>query len=352
MRTRWILFFALVIPVLELWQRQPYLLKLSDYLGTFILVLSASFWLSKFMYSKLFMRLIDSEGKAVLVTGCDTGFGNLLVKRLSRDGFFVYAGCLNASGDGAQELYKDSRVHVLQMDVTKDEQMGDALSTVKSTLGAKVLWAVVANAGIASHGLVEWESMESMRKVFEVNVFGVASVCKKFLPLVRKSKGRVVLVASTAGRGTLPGCVSYSMSKHAVISLADGLRRECMDQGVDVATIEPTMYRTNILDDVGSMKRIKKELELLPREVLDHYGENEITHWLSAARSLPNLICRDNINEVIDQMVLAIRECEPKPYYPAWGLVDPLFYFALRKMPAEFLDALIFILRKISTRGN
>ncbi|KAH9380039.1 hypothetical protein HPB48_006145 [Haemaphysalis longicornis] len=129
------------------------------------------------------------------------------------------------------------------MDVTKEEELHDALTTVKSTLGRKVLWAVVANAGVPAHGLVEWESMETMRKVFDVNVFGVVSVCKKFLPLLRKSRGRLVLVSSVAGRGTFPYGVSYSMSKHAVISLADGLRRECVDKGVDVATIEPATYR-------------------------------------------------------------------------------------------------------------
>lgn len=62
-----------------------------------------------------------------------------------------------------------------------------------------VLWAVVANAGVPSHGLLEWESMASIRKVFEVNVFGVVSVAKKFLPLLRRSKGRLVVVSSVLG---------------------------------------------------------------------------------------------------------------------------------------------------------
>lgn len=349
MRTRWILFFALVVPVWKVWQTQQYLLELSDYLGTIIIVVSASYWLSRLLWSRLFMRLIDSNGKAVLVTGCDTGFGNLLVKRLSRDGFFVYAGCLDASGDGARELSKNSKVHVLQMDVTKEEEMRDALATVKSTLGTNVLWAVVANAGIGTYGLLEWESMQTTRKIFDVNVFGVASVCKKFLPLLRKTRGRLVIVASCAGRTTIPTMISYSMSKHAVISLADGLRRECVDKGVDVATIEPTMYRTPILYDVYSAKPIQDEIAALPPDVLDNYSEKEINEWLTAAKTVPKLLCRENVDEVIDQMVLAIRESEPKPYYPAWGPLDPILYFVQRKMPAEFFDALIFIFRKIMT---
>ncbi|XP_077529399.1 17-beta-hydroxysteroid dehydrogenase type 6-like [Haemaphysalis longicornis] len=352
MRTRWILFFTLVVPVWKLWRVQTCLLSLSVYLGTSILVCSVSYWLSTLMWSRLFMRLIDSDGKAVLVTGCASGFGNVLVKRLAHDGFLVYAGCRDSSSKGARELAKVPKVHVLQMDVTKEEELHDALTTVKSTIGRNVLWAVVANAGVPAHGLVEWESMETMRKVFDVNVFGVVSVCKKFLPLLRKSRGRLVLVSSVAGRGTFPYGVSYSMSKHAVTSLADGLRRECVDKGVDVATIEPSTYRTKIIRDVGSMEHIQKELDLLPREVRDEYSEEEISFCMTATGTLMKLLYRENFQVVIDQMVLAIRESEPKPYYSAWEGMDPIVFTVLRDMPAEFVDAIIFITRRLSAWGK
>ncbi|KAH9380038.1 hypothetical protein HPB48_006146 [Haemaphysalis longicornis] len=101
---------------------------------------------------------------------------------------------------GAVELSKYPNVHIVQMDVTKDNDMEDALVLVKNSLGSKVLWAVVANAGISISGLIEWQSMQSIRKVFEVNVFGVVRVCKKFLPLLRKSRGRVILVSSVFGK--------------------------------------------------------------------------------------------------------------------------------------------------------
>ncbi|KAH7939192.1 hypothetical protein HPB52_008134 [Rhipicephalus sanguineus] len=108
------------------------------------------------------------------------------------------------------------------------------------------LSAVVANAGIGSTGLLEWLTMDTVVDVFNINVFGVLRVAKKFLPLLKKSKGRLVTVASPLGRFTVPMSVPYCMSKHAVVSMMDGLRRECHGKGVDFVTVEPSAYRTEI----------------------------------------------------------------------------------------------------------
>ncbi|XP_049274742.1 estradiol 17-beta-dehydrogenase 2-like isoform X2 [Rhipicephalus sanguineus] len=326
MRTRWILFFVLILPLWEAWKRWHFLTQCATYFGSTCLVLLASFWLAQLIWSNVFTKFVEGGGKAVLVTGCDTGFGNLLAKRLASEKFFVYAGCLNASGDGARELSMNSNIRVLQMDVTNEDQMEEALVTVKGTLESKVLWAVVANAGVPSHGLLEWESMQSIRKVFDVNVFGVVRVSKIFLPLLRRSKGRLVVVGS----------------------VLDGLRRECLGKGVDVCTIEPTAYRTRIVADVGSLNRIQDDLSRLPREVLDDYGELEILDWMKTAEILFKWMAREDPNEVVQQMVRAVRESEPRPYYAAWGPLDPAIYFVLREAPAEFVDALSFVVRKIS----
>ncbi|XP_075531806.1 dehydrogenase/reductase SDR family member 9-like [Dermacentor variabilis] len=137
MTTRWILFFALILPIWKLWKRLPLMLDLGTYFGSWFLVLLVSFGIARLLSSRFFRKLVDGDGKAVLVTGCDTGFGNLLAKRLSRNGFMVYAGCLNASSEDACELSKEPNVHVLQLDVTKEEEMDNALVAVKNTLGTK-----------------------------------------------------------------------------------------------------------------------------------------------------------------------------------------------------------------------
>ncbi|XP_075531618.1 D-beta-hydroxybutyrate dehydrogenase, mitochondrial-like [Dermacentor variabilis] len=152
--------------------------------------------MSRLSWKYAFVTSVSGNGKALLITGCDTGFGHRLAKRLSRDGFLVFAGCLSSMSDGAKQLRASSNVEVLQLDVPKQEQVDDALHAVKKHLGARELWSVVANAGVLRSGLLEWLSMDTIVDVFDVNVFGVLRVAKTFLPLLKKSKGRVVTVAS------------------------------------------------------------------------------------------------------------------------------------------------------------
>ncbi|KAH9380045.1 hypothetical protein HPB48_006139 [Haemaphysalis longicornis] len=166
----------------------------------------------------------------------------MLAKRLAQDGFLVFAGCLDSNSEGAMVIKKSRNIRVLQLDITKDNQVDEALASVKRDLGSKVLWSVIANAGIANSGLLEWMTMESILQVFDVNVFGTVRVAKKFLPLLKKSKGRIVIVTSGYGSYTVPLGIAYCMSKYALVSLVDGLRRELHAKRVDVVAIEPALY--------------------------------------------------------------------------------------------------------------
>lgn len=79
---------------------------------------------------------IDSKDKAVLITGCDTGFGNMLARKLDRDGFRVYACCLFPLGEGAQKLKSEcsSQLKLIKLDVTSDEDVDEAYETVREDL--------------------------------------------------------------------------------------------------------------------------------------------------------------------------------------------------------------------------
>jgi short-subunit dehydrogenase len=119
---------------------------------------------------------------------------------------------------------------------------------------------VINNAGISTHSLIEWCPVDSLSKLIDVNTIGVVRVTKTFLPLLRESQGRIVIVASAAGnlniaqpesvakfsltgRIAIPFLAAYAMSKAAAISLADGLRRELRTWAVTVHTIEPAFYK-------------------------------------------------------------------------------------------------------------
>ncbi|KAH7987754.1 hypothetical protein HPB52_025621 [Rhipicephalus sanguineus] len=233
MRTSLALCVAFLLLFWRLWNHLVPLQQLARILGSTWVALTLSYHLSRFVWKRFFVSKISGDGKAVLITGCDTGFGNRLAKRLSRCRFLVFAGCLKIDSAGAEELKSLSNVKVLELDVTKQEQVDDALDSVKEHLG---------NRGMSACGLLEWLTMETVANVFDVNVFGGLRVIKKFLPLLRKSSGRVVAIASPFGHFTNPMIVPYCMSKHAVVSMMDGLRVECHGSGVDFVTVEPSAY--------------------------------------------------------------------------------------------------------------
>ncbi|KAG0719192.1 D-beta-hydroxybutyrate dehydrogenase, mitochondrial [Chionoecetes opilio] len=159
-------------------------------------------WVLKGARNAMKRTQVDAQGKAVFITGCDTGFGRSLAARLDNMGFKVFAGCLMPEGEGARSLLKEAspRLRVVSVDVTKDDVVRAACKTVEEGLAEdEGLWAVVNNAGIAAFTEIEWCPVAEYRRVYEVNSLGPIRVTKAFLPLLRRSQGRIVLVASLAG---------------------------------------------------------------------------------------------------------------------------------------------------------
>ncbi|XP_077528691.1 retinol dehydrogenase 7-like isoform X2 [Haemaphysalis longicornis] len=350
MRVSWVLFCLMTAILWTLWPRLPLLPGVAHCTASLLMMACASYFLAKSIWRVAFVRLVSPDGKAVLITGCDTGFGHLLAQFLARDGFLVFAGCLDANGQGATALKKLSRIKVIQMDVTKEYEIEDAYRIITEEMGTLKLWAVVANAGMMTSGLIEWMTMASITRIFDVNVFGVVRVVKKFLPLLRKSRGRAVIVASNLSYFTLPFTTPYAMTKHAVLSFIDGLRRECYGKGVDVVAIEPHLYRSKVTDAVGCASAVHKELETQGGEVTAHYSTQEIDDWITSSRALFEFGMKDDISDIVNQMVLAVRETDPKTCYDATGLFDSAWLSALKTLPAEAVDLILLWSRRIALR--
>ncbi|GBO36861.1 Estradiol 17-beta-dehydrogenase 2, partial [Araneus ventricosus] len=138
---------------------------------------------------------------------CARGFGKLIAQHLDSKVFQVFASCLNPDSPGADDLRKScsSRLQILQLDVTKDESVEKAVQFVKANLGSSdplkflELWAVINNAGIQKRFLTELTRIQDFQDTMEVNAFGQVRVSKAFLPLLRKSRGRVINMSSLAG---------------------------------------------------------------------------------------------------------------------------------------------------------
>ncbi|GAB1598600.1 D-beta-hydroxybutyrate dehydrogenase, mitochondrial-like [Argonauta hians] len=300
---------------------QPEQLKYSDYTPSIALTIIVLGLVSILAFALLPTHddsPLCSENKAVVITGCDTGFGHSLAKRLYNQGYTVYAGCLFSDQSGAKELrnLNSDRMHVVQIDVTCDEQVDKAVEYVKSTLGSKELWALVNNAGMASFGEIEWISVEQFKRIMDVNVIGVVRMTKAFLPFLRIARGRVVNVASLAGRYTLPAFAAYSMSKVACIAFSDGLRQEMGKFGIKVIIIEPGLYKTPISTNIPN--DTKRRWDNTPSDIKEVYGEEYFKEFLTVINKQLNR-ARENVEEVVDLMVLAVTSSKPKlRYVPYW----------------------------------
>ena len=134
------------------------------------------------------------------------------------------------------------------------------------------LWAIVNNAGIGPVGLIEWQTVEEMKQVLDVNLWGMVSVTKAFLPQLKKTKGRIVNVASTWGTISLPSVTAYCISKHGVQAFCDSLRREVKQFGVSVHILDPGMFRTNLANSEMAIKQVEKLWANLDVDTKKSYG--------------------------------------------------------------------------------
>lgn len=182
-------------------------------------------------------------GGAVLVTGASTGIGAATVRRLADDGRRVFGTVRRAEDETA---VRETGATPLRLDVTEPGTVEEARRTVDRELDGTPLWGLVNNAGIPAGGPVETMDLDRFRQLLDVNVLGAVRVTKAFLPDLRISNGRIVMMSSISGRISIPYMSAYSASKHALEAVSDSLRRELRPHGVDVVVVEPGAVRTPI----------------------------------------------------------------------------------------------------------
>jgi len=162
--------------------------------------------------------------KAVLVTGANRGIGRALVEEALRRGAKrVYAGTRQPLA------HLDGRVTPLNLDVTKAEQIQEAVERVKS------LDILINNAGLALFD--DLSDRAALEQHLAVNLFGTYGVTQAFLPLLTRSQGAIVNVLSVAALATLPIVPAYSISKAAAFSLSQSLRALLAGRGVRVHAV-------------------------------------------------------------------------------------------------------------------
>jgi len=178
------------------------------------------------------------------ITGCASGFGNLLCKRLLGLGWHVVATDPVIEGleeDLAPDFATGKRLLVLKMDLANPPSIRSAVYEALEWSPVDVL---VNNGGYAVFGTQEEADLIAIEKMFAVNVFGALHVTKALLPTLRERQGTVVNISSLAGRMSFPESGFYAATKHAVEAISEALFEETCTFGVKVRVIEPGSFDT------------------------------------------------------------------------------------------------------------
>jgi NAD(P)-dependent dehydrogenase (short-subunit alcohol dehydrogenase family) len=193
-----------------------------------------------------------------LITGCSSGFGNILAEAVLARGDNLIATARDPSGlSDLVDRYPDA-VRACSLDVT---QQGDAVAAValaEQTFGT--LDILVNNAGHGLIGAIEEASPDEYRPLFDANVFGLIATTQAALPALRRSRGRrrIVNLSSSAGIVGNAGFGYYSATKFAVEGLSESLAKEVAPLGIAVMIVEPGPFRTDFLG--RSINAAKTEL--------------------------------------------------------------------------------------------
>ncbi|NWW76165.1 RDH16 dehydrogenase, partial [Climacteris rufus] len=276
--------------------------------------------------------------KHVLITGCDTGFGNLLARQLDARGLRVLAACLTESGAAQLRAATSDRLQTVLLDVTSSKSIADVTAWVRERVGDQGLWGLVNNAGIANPTAPnEWLTKKDFFKVLDVNLLGLVEVTVSLLPLLRRARGRVVNVASVMGRISFFGG-GYCLSKFGVEAFSDSLRLEMRSFGVKVCVVEPGYFKTMITSTEFLQKNFRSAWERVPQEIKSTYGENYLRQFERVCRVM-QMACNSDLSLVTNCMEHALTSLHPRSRYSA-GWDAKLLYIPLSYLPSAFTDAL------------
>lgn len=282
---------------------------------------------------------------SALVTGASRGLGEAIARRLRQAGWRVYGGVRH--GDDEPRL-RAAGVEPVRLDVTSSDDLASVRARLEEELGSTGLDALIANAGIAVAGPVELVPVDAFRAAMEVNVLGSVRTVQAFLPLVRRARGRIVLMSSVSGLVALPLLAPYAASKFALEALGDCLRVELAPFGVHVILVEPGSVRTRIWD--RSWAASEAQLQPAPPETEAVYARYRRAAQGMLVRVAAEALSPDVVAVAVER---ALRARRP----PARLLVAaPRRAWEtrlLRRLPTSLRDRLIaVILRRLAARAT
>ncbi len=243
--------------------------------------------------------------EALFLTGAGSGIGRAVAISLLAKGYEVFGSAISATEAAELRDALTGDIRPVEVDVRDEASVQAAAEQVADQLGDRPLRAVLNIAGIITNGPLVDLSAETFSQVLAVNLVGMHSVTRAFLPLLRDHPhARVINMSSASGSRTMPFTGAYSASKFGVEALSSAMRMEFAPLGVDVVVVAPGLINTPMAS------QIKQDLEKSPslpvyRDALRRFLERTET---SIENGIP-------MQRVVDAIVEAVQELTPAMRY-------------------------------------
>lgn len=280
---------------------------------------------------------------AVVITGASTGIGRATALHLDRLGYRVFAGVRQEADAESLRQSSSARLAPLFLEVTTATSIQAAAATVAAAVGETGLAGVVNNAGVGLGGPLEFFPIDELRRQFEINIVGPLAVTQAFLPLVRRGRGRIVLVGSIGSRRASPLAGPYNASKSALEALADALRLELRPEKLHVALIQPGVIATPLFAKVSAYGQ--HLMMRLPEDGQQRYQTMIQAVGTALSQLEKRAIPPERVAVAIAHALTAIR---PKTHYLV-GIDARLQALVAWLLPTRLRDALILRLLRLPT---
>lgn len=274
------------------------------------------------------------EDNSILITGCSTGIGLCLARKLQARGYRVIA-TTRKPADAAG--LARSGLEALPLDLNSSDSIEQAVNEVRNRTG-DTLFGLINNGAYGQPGAVEDLSRDALRSQFETNLFGTQELTNRILPIFRaQGRGRIIQISSVLGFVCLAYRGAYNASKYALEALSDTLRLELRGTGIYVCLIEPgpirSDFRRNAYAAFKANIRVDQSVHrdnytMLEKRLAEQTAEPQFT--------LPP-------EAVLKKVVHALEAGRPKVRY---RVTVPTHVFAILKrlLPSSWMDGLLLSL--------
>ncbi len=196
------------------------------------------------------MGYFDLTGQTAIITGSATGIGETIARRLAKAGATVVVADMNLAGATEVAQSIGGSAFAVELDVTSAASAEQAVAAVLARTSR--LDILVNNAGIGGKAAPIWEqSLDDWNRVIAINMTGVFNLTKaSIVPMRARKYGRIVNIASIAGKEGNPNMTAYSATKAGVIGFTKSVAKEVATEGICINAVAPAVVRTKILDQL------------------------------------------------------------------------------------------------------